>query len=52
MDGHHPEQRHPKMERKTVFADERWKTHADIIPHNTIKHNAIYNDRTEENHEY
>ena len=52
MVAHHPPALRPRIERKTVFADERWKTHMNIIPHNTIKHNAIYSNRAEENHEY
>lgn len=52
MVAHHSPAPRPRIERKTVFADAHWKTHTDIIPHNTIKHNAIYNNKTEEKHEY
>lgn len=54
MEGHHPTDRHSRRERKTVFADERWKDHIFTIPYDTKEHNAISGNtikRTEKKHE-
>jgi len=55
MDDHHPTRPHSRTERKTVFADERWKHHITTIPHDIKEYNAISGisyKRTEEKHEY